>query len=91
MTDRMTQAELAECLGKSQPWLSKRLTGVTPFHMDDLDGIGRVFGLSPAQLLQQGYGVFDRRRGTERRSGSDRRQLGERFGPPVRVNTGARS
>jgi transcriptional regulator with XRE-family HTH domain len=76
---RMTQAELAEQIGKSQPWLSKRLTGATPFQIEDLDLVGDAFGLSPAQLLQDGYGKRDRRCGEERRSGADRRQIGERF------------
>jgi transcriptional regulator with XRE-family HTH domain len=80
---RMTQVELAEQLGQSQPWLSKRLTGVTPFHLCDLDAIAGVFGLSPAQLLQSGHGHLDRRRAAQqRRSGLDRRQLGERFDSP---------
>jgi transcriptional regulator with XRE-family HTH domain len=76
---RLTQVELCERLDKSQPWLSKRLTGTTPFQIEDLDLIGDVFGLSPAQLLQEGYGKRDRRCGEDRRTGADRRQLGERF------------
>jgi transcriptional regulator with XRE-family HTH domain len=79
---RLTQAELAERLGRSQPWLSKRLTGTTPFHLGDLDAIGCIFGLSPAQLLQSGYGKLDRRSGMQRRDGIERRQLGERFQYP---------
>lgn len=76
----MTQAVLADRLGESQPWLSKRLTGKTPFQMRDLDMIGDVFGLSPAQLLQEGYGKQDRRCGNDRRVCADRRQRGVRFG-----------
>jgi transcriptional regulator with XRE-family HTH domain len=71
---RMTQAELAEKLGQSQPWLSKRLTGRTPFQIEDLDLIGAFFGLSPAELLQDGHGNLDRRSSGERRSGTDRRR-----------------
>jgi transcriptional regulator with XRE-family HTH domain len=77
---RWTQAELADRLGQSQPWLSKRLTGKTPFQIEDLDAIGDVFGLSPAQLLQPGHGKLDRRLGSERRTHAERRQIGERFG-----------
>lgn len=58
---RLTQAQLAERLGQSQPWLSKRLTGTTPFHIEDLDALAHVFALSPAELLQPGYGKWDRR------------------------------
>jgi transcriptional regulator with XRE-family HTH domain len=76
---RMNQVELAEKLGQSQPWLSKRLTGATPFQIEDLDLIGAFFGLTPAQLLQEGHGALDRRAGHDRRSRMDRRQLGERF------------
>jgi transcriptional regulator with XRE-family HTH domain len=78
---RWTQAELAERLGESQPWLSKRLTGKTPFQIEDLDALGAVFGLSPAQLLQPGHGKLDRRTGGQRRVGVERRQPGARFGP----------
>ena len=70
---KWTQAELADRLGRSQPWLSKRLTGTTPFKIEDLDTIAAVFELSPAELLGHGYGKWDRRSGRERRSGFDRR------------------
>lgn len=71
---RMTQAQLAERLGVSQPWLSKRITGTTEFQLGDLDAIGAVFGLSPADLLCAGYGKWDRRSGRERRERAERRQ-----------------
>ena len=71
---KWTQQELAERLGVSQPWLSKRLTGRTPFHMRDLDAIAHVFGLSPHELLCAGYGQWDRRHGSDRRSGDERRR-----------------
>ena len=77
---RMTQAELAERLGKGQPWLSKRLSGKpwneggSRFQLEDLDAIAHIFGLSPAQLLEPGHGKWDRRSGTERRGGIDRRR-----------------
>lgn len=71
---RITQAELADMIGQSQPWLSKRLTGVTEFQMGDLDLIANAFGLSPAQLLCAGTGQWERRSGQDRRNGSDRRR-----------------
>jgi transcriptional regulator with XRE-family HTH domain len=76
----MTQAELAERLGRSQPWLSKRLSGKpwtdggSRFQLQDLDALAHIFGLSPAQLLEPGYGKWDRRSGEDRRSGYDRRR-----------------
>lgn len=76
---RMKQNELAERLGKSQAWVSKRLTGKASgkgsrFQFSDLDALAAVFGLSPAELLQPRYGKWDRRSGRERREGADRRQ-----------------
>jgi transcriptional regulator with XRE-family HTH domain len=70
---KLTQAQLSDKLGVSQPWLSKRLTGVTPFQIEDVDAIADAFGLSPAQLLCAGQGQWDRRRGSDRRRGEDRR------------------
>jgi transcriptional regulator with XRE-family HTH domain len=72
---RWKQADLAERLGMSQPWLSKRLTGITPFHMEDVDAIAAAFGLAPWELLCGGFGSFDRRKASsDRRSGEDRRR-----------------
>lgn len=76
---RMRQAELAAKLGKSQSWVSKRLSGKPShkggarFQFSDLDKLASVFGLSPSELLQPGYGKRDRRKGVERRCGTDRR------------------
>lgn len=78
----LNQSELAERIQKSQPWLSKRLTGETRFQVEDLDALGHVFGLSPAQLLEAGYGNLDRRSGEDRRHGVERRRIGERFQSP---------
>jgi transcriptional regulator with XRE-family HTH domain len=77
---RMKQAQLAELLGKSQSWVSRRLSGKSwdaggsRFQFEDLDALARIFGLSPAELLEPGYGSWDRRAGDERRSGTDRRR-----------------
>lgn len=76
---RMKQTDLAERLGRSQSWVSKRLKGKhegkgSRFQLSDLDALGRVFGLSPAELLQPAYGKWDRRSGHERRQRADRRQ-----------------
>jgi transcriptional regulator with XRE-family HTH domain len=71
---RWTQAELAERLGRSQPWLSKRLSGTTSFQIEDLDALAHVFGLTPQEWICAGYGKWERRVGDDRRSGSDRRR-----------------
>ena len=77
---KMTQAELADALGQSQSWVSRRLSGKdwtdggSRFQFSDLDGLCRVFGLSPWELLQPGHGNWDRRRADERRTGTDRRR-----------------
>lgn len=78
---RMSQVELAERLGKSQSWVSKRLSGKkwdeggSRFQFSDLDALSTVFGLSPAELLLPGYGKWDRRVGADRRCGRDRRRV----------------
>ncbi len=71
---KLTQATLAAKIDVSQPWLSKRLTGVTPFQIEDVDSIANAFGLTASQLLCQGQGQWDRRRGQDRRIGVERRQ-----------------
>jgi hypothetical protein len=72
---RMKQAELADLLGKTQSWVSKRLSEHgNRFQFEDLDALATIFGLSPWELLQPAYGKWDRRSGQERRSGGDRRR-----------------
>lgn len=70
---KMNQSDLASMVGRSQPWLSKRLTGTTPFQIEDLDLLAHAFGLSPQELLCEGHGELNRRTGDERRSGTERR------------------
>lgn len=75
---RMKQSELADLLGHSQSWVSKRLAGKESgrgnrFQLRDLDQLSTIFGLSPWELLQPAYGKWDRRSGADRRGGSDRR------------------
>jgi transcriptional regulator with XRE-family HTH domain len=77
----MTQSDLAVELGVSQPWVSKRMSGVTPFALDDLDRIGAAFGLTPCELLEHGFGKWDRRRSPDRRSYQDRRRSRNRPSP----------
>lgn len=76
---RMKQGVLAAKLGRSQSWLSKRLSGKgsgkgSRFQLTDLDVLATVFGVSPSELLEPKWGKWDRRSGHERRSGLDRRR-----------------
>jgi len=87
---RMKQTEFAERLGRSQSWVSKRLAGKASgkgsrFQLSDLDTLGAVFGLSPAELLEPRYGKWERRSGTDRRQHGERRravQKGQVHPPP---------
>ena len=85
---RMKQATLAEKIGRSQSWLSRRLSGKpwdeggSRFQFEDLDVLAAVFGLSPAELLEPNYGDWNRRTGHERRSGTDRRRRPRSPPPP---------
>lgn len=49
-TDR-TQHDLATMLGLTQPDISRRCTGLTPFRLRELDGIAAFFGLRVADLF----------------------------------------
>lgn len=72
---KWTQADLADKLGRSQPWVSKRMAGINKFSEADLDALAAVFEpLSPYELLQPGLGRFDRRITSDRRTGRNRRQ-----------------
>lgn len=83
---RMRQAELAGKIGRSQSWLSRRLSGKpwtdggSRFQLADLDALASAFGLSPAELLEPKYGEWDRRTGQDRRIRTDRRHKR----PPLR-------
>jgi transcriptional regulator with XRE-family HTH domain len=71
---RWNQTDFAERLRRSQGWVSKHLNGQLRFQVCDLDGLSTVFGLSPAELLRERYGKWDRRSGLDRRSGTERRR-----------------
>jgi len=75
-TYRMKQADFAAKLGRSQPWVSKRMSRnpdqANKWKVEDLDALERVFQLSPWELLRPGHGRLDRR-AAHRRSGDDRR------------------
>lgn len=46
-----SQAELAQILGLSQSAVSRRLLGVVPFDVNELEAIGRRLGATAAELL----------------------------------------
>lgn len=69
----MNQADLAAKLDRTQPWVSKRMSGKTKFTVPDLDALCVVFLLEPHQLLRPGHGKWERRKHRDRRSGHERR------------------
>lgn len=48
---RMSGVRLAAEIGRSQAYVSRRLTGETAFDVDDLELIARVLEVHPAELL----------------------------------------
>ena len=48
---RVSQATIAEVLGVSRQAVSKRLTGETPFDVNEVAKLGDYFGVQPSQLL----------------------------------------
>lgn len=52
MARRRTSAvQLGREIGKSQSYMSRRLTGETPFDIDDLEAIARALDVPVPQLL----------------------------------------
>lgn len=43
--------QLAFQLGKSQPWISRRLTGEVPFDVEELDAVASILGVAPRDLF----------------------------------------
>lgn len=74
---RLSQTALAELMGKTQSWLSRRLKedaqGRQNFRMRDLDHLAQIFEITVPELFFDQYGQWDRRSGRDRRHG-DRRQ-----------------
>ena len=80
------QTEFAARLGKDQSWVSRHLSREAPprgarFQFRDLDLVAAVFGVSPAELLAQRHGKWDRRSGRDRRGGTDRRNAVQAIAP----------
>lgn len=70
---RMSQTQLATKMGKTQSWLSRRLTGNQSFRIRDLDRLAEIFDITVPELFFDDYGQWDRRSKTDRRKG-ERRQ-----------------
>lgn len=48
---RRTQGDLAQALGWTQQYLSRRLTGATPLSLDDVEKLARILGIPLAELV----------------------------------------
>ena len=66
---RISQKSLAEAIGKSQPFMSRRLNGETPFDVAELDAIAGVLDVPIASLVVP-EGIVDVRDEGRFRTGS---------------------
>lgn len=48
---QLTQRELATRVGKSQPWVTYRLSGKVPCDVEDLELLARALGVTVGSLL----------------------------------------
>jgi len=48
---RITAAEVAQRLDRSEAYVSRRLTGEIPLNLDDLAEIAEMLGIAPAALI----------------------------------------
>lgn len=55
---KMSGAELARRLGRSQTFIAKRLDGRQAFDVDDLEQVGQILGVSAADLISRSSGPF---------------------------------
>lgn len=55
---KMSGAELARRLGRSQTFIAKRLDGRQAFDVDDLEQVGHILGVSAADLISRSSGPF---------------------------------
>jgi transcriptional regulator with XRE-family HTH domain len=70
---RMSQTGLAALMGKTQSWLSRRLSGNQSFRMKDLDRLATIFEVTVPELFFDDYGQWDRRSKSDRRKGERRK------------------
>lgn len=83
--NRLSQAQLAQRLDRSQPWLSRRLTGVQQFRIGDLDRIATVFEITIPELFFDTFGQWDRRSKSDRRKGERRQRQRTIYDPRLEV------
>jgi transcriptional regulator with XRE-family HTH domain len=50
---RVTQGALARAIGKTQQFVSRRISGEVAFDTDDIDVIARELDVSPLDLLRR--------------------------------------
>jgi transcriptional regulator with XRE-family HTH domain len=55
--NRIVQRDLAAAAGIGQPQMSRRITGFTPFTLDELDRVAEALGIALDALL--GTGAFE--------------------------------
>lgn len=82
---RLSQTKLAALMGKTQSWLSRRLTGDQSFRMRDLDRLGEIFDITIPELFFDEYGQWDRRSGSDRRKGERRQARQTIYDPKLEV------
>jgi hypothetical protein len=70
---------------RSQAWVSRKLTGVQPFKVRDLDMLTTVFGITLPELFFDEYGQWDRRSGSDRRKGERRQTRQTVYDPKVEL------
>lgn len=49
----LSQKELADAIGMSQPALSRRLAGEVPWNVPELERVAKRFGVDTSDLLKQ--------------------------------------
>jgi len=57
--EKLSGVALAAIIGKSQPYISRRLSGVLAFDVDDLEVISLILGVSPSELLSEAVRRLD--------------------------------
>jgi transcriptional regulator with XRE-family HTH domain len=54
---RLSAVKLAGQLGWSQTYMARRMSGVQPFDVDDLEAVAAALGMDPAVFLKGGASV----------------------------------
>lgn len=71
----LKQKDVAFAVRKHVSWVNKFLLGTRPIHLNDLDSLADLFGLTTYQLFVPGVSPrTERRSGRDRRSGQERRK-----------------